>query len=156
MNSLPDFDAKYTRDHPTYDHMPVVPGDHVPTNRRILLSFNLKVLAPAVLALFLIWAFFTNHAPAFVRSDLLQNRLFFLAGLALGVCDYLLFRKRGEHDATPMWKRVVLSIEILSVAVLLVFFLWNNSAFASLGAGSAAGLLVGSAIVAYRRNFALP
>jgi hypothetical protein len=154
MNSFPNFDMKNSREYPHFDNAPI-PRGNVSTRQRIVQCFNSKVIFWAALALFTTGAFFENPLVSAVNSHLMGNRLLFVGGLMLGVCEGVLLQKRNAANLAPVWLRIALAIMILVASFLVVHFLGNNSFFASLCAGAVAGSGVWYAIAAYRSNWAV-
>ena len=153
MNPVPNFDVKNPREYPTYDN-PLVPVGNVTTVQRIAKSFNAKVLFWATLAILATLALFENPLLVSPSSNLTETRLLFVAGLALGVCDSIVWQKRSEANLAPRWRRIVLGIITLAALILAFYFLGNNSSILSLCQGGVAGSAAWYAVAAFRNNWA--
>lgn len=153
MNSIPNFDLKNPREYPGYGNMPVS-KDNPSTVQRIMKSFSAKVLFWTTLAILAIVALFENPLLASRGNNLAEIRLLFVAGLVLGVCESIIWRKRNEANVVPGWRRIVLGIISLVALSLVFYFLGNNSYILSLCQGGVAGSGAWYAIVAYRENWA--
>ena len=153
MPQNPNFDMKNPRQYPTYDNGPI-PKGNVSTGQRILQCFNAKVLFWAAVAIFATLALFENHLLASATSNIVENRLLFVGGLLLGVCDGVLVQKCRDTNSTPFWIRIPLVIAVLVASFIVVYFLGDNSFFFSLCEGIIAGSGAWYAIAAYRSNWA--
>ena len=153
MNSIPNFDLKNPREYPDYGNMPAS-KDNLSTGQRMVKSFNARVLFWTTLAILAIVALFENPLLVSPGTNLAEIRLLFAAGLVLGVCQSIAWRKRNEANATPYWQRIVLGIISLAVLFLVFHFLGNNTYILSLCQGGVAGSGAWYAIVAYRENWA--
>lgn len=152
MNSIPNFDMKNPREYPIYDHASMS-KDHLSTGRRILRSFNSKVVFWAVLTILVLWAFFEKPFVSPVGGNLLGDWLFFAGGLILGIGEGIIQQKRAAaNQLNPVWLRVLLIIAILVASFLVVHFLATNNFFFSLCEGGIAGSSILYAIAAYRSN----
>src|SRR5579872_6217228 len=105
----PNFDVKNPRQYPAYDNGPI-PKGNVSTGQCIMRCINAKVLFWAAAAIFATLALFENHLLASANSNIVGNRLLFVAGLLLGVCDGVLMQKRRDTNSTPLWIRIPLAI----------------------------------------------
>ena len=153
MNPMPNFDVKNPREYPGYGNVPIS-KDNLSTAQRIVKSFNGKVLFWATVALLAILALFENPLLTSATGNLTGNRLLFVAGLALGVCESIALQKRNEANAAPWWRRIALGIITLAALFLVFHFLGNNSFILSLCQGGVAGSGAWYAVATYCSNWA--
>ena len=152
MNSLPNFDMKNPREYPDFNNTPM-PKDNLSTGQRIMQCFNSKVLLWSAVAIFATFALFENPLLA-SKGNIVENRLLFVAGLVLGVCEGVFLQKRSTATLVPLWLRIGLSIVAVIALFIVFYFLGNNSFIISVGEGIAAGSGVWYAVAAYRSNWA--
>lgn len=152
MNLEPNFDVKNPRQYPSFDKMPVS-KDNLLTGQRIVQCFSSKVLFWAAMAIFATLALFENPLLSSANSNIVGNRLLFVAGLMLGICEGVFLQKRSTATLVPLWLRIGLSIVALVALFIVFYFLGNNSFILSVCEGVVAGSGVWYAISAYRSNW---
>ena len=153
MNQVPNFDMKNPREYPGYGNA-LIPMDTVSTGQRMVKSFNGKVFFSAILAIFAALALFENPLLVSNSNNQTEIRLLFVAGLALGVCQSIAWRKRDEANVAPRWQRIVLGIITLAALILAFHYLGDNHYILSLCQGGVAGTGAWYAVTTYRRNWA--
>jgi hypothetical protein len=114
----------------------------------------LKVFFWAALAILATWSFFENPLVWSASSNMMANRLLFVSGLILAVCEGVVRQKRPAAPLTPVWLRIALVILILIASSIVVHFLGNNSFFFGFCQGAVVGSGAWYAITAYRSNWA--
>ena len=152
MNPVPNFDVKNPREYPDFNNAPM-PKDNLSTGQRIVQCFNSKVLLWSAVAIFATLALFENPLLA-SKGNIVENRLLFVAGLVLGICEGVFLQKRNVTNLAPVWLRIGLSIASLVALFIIFYFLGNNSFVLSMCEGVVAGAGVWYAISAYRSNWA--
>lgn len=153
MNQAPNFDMKNPREYPGYGNAPI-PRDTVSTGQRMVKSFNGKVLFWAAVAILDTLSLFKNPLFASASNNQAEIRLLFVAGLLLGICESMAWRKRNKTNVAPLWRRIVPGIMTLAALIVVIHYLGNNHYILSLCQGGVVGIGAWYAVTTYRRNWA--
>jgi hypothetical protein len=152
MNLPPEFLLKNTPE-------PIAPDEigtmkiFVPTGRRIIRSFDGRVVWWAALTILVFCAFLGKPFLLPAHVSLLVDWLYFAVGLMVGLVDSALWRKHNTTNPPPLWIRFLVLIAILVAAFSFSHFLASNNVFFSLCEGGLTGSFIWRSVATYRSNW---